>query len=211
MLLYWQFVSSSLVLLFLCPSTALCPPQCTCRQDEKGKRKVSCTRGGMLNPIPTSAMDPGMEILEISAPNDQWNILTLGSIFQNFRQLEEVHIVRSSLLQIGMHAFWGVPTLKVLNLTFNNLSAVYDHNFRGLANLVELHLDDNAISRLSSGVFRHLTELRILTLQRNRLLELVPRLFVKLGKLEVLKLSGNKLEELDPEVFKDILVRECEC
>lgn len=115
--------------------------------------------------------------------------------------------MRSNILQIGMHAFWGVPSLKVLNLTFNNLSAVYDHNFRGLVNLLELHLDDNAISTLPSGVFKHLTELRILTLQRNRLVELVPRLFVKLGNLQVLKLSGNELKELAPEVFKDILVR----
>lgn len=206
MLLHWHLLSSSLVLLFLYPSSALCPSQCSCRQDEKGKRKVSCTKGGMLNPIPTSSMDPGMEILEIVAPEDNRNVLTLGSIFQNFRQLEELHIIRSNILQIGMHAFWGVPSLKVLNLTFNNLSAVYDHNFRGLVNLLELHLDDNAISSLHSGVFKHLTELRILTLQRNRLVELVPRLFVKLGKLQVLKLSGNELNELAPEVFKDILV-----
>lgn len=160
----------------------------------------------MLSPIPVESMDLGMEILEISAPDNKWNMLSLASIFQQFRQLEELHIMKSNLHQIGMHTFWGVPTLKVLNLSFNNLSAVYDHNFRGLVNLVELNLDDNGISRLPSGVFRHMTELRILTLQRNRLLELVPRVFVKLGKLQVLKLSGNELEELDPDVFKDILV-----
>lgn len=204
--LYWHLLSSCLLLIWLCPSNALCPSQCHCKQSEKGKRKVTCSKGGMIDPIPTSNMDPGMEVLEITAPTDRWNVLTIGSVFQKFRSLEELHITRSTVLQIGMHAFWGVPSLKVLNLTFNNISAVFDHNFRGLANLVELNLDDNVISRLPSGVFKHLTELRILTVQRNQLRELVPRLFLKLTKLQVLKLSGNNLEELDPEVFKDILV-----
>lgn len=206
MLLYWQLLSSILLLLFLCPSTAICPTRCTCRQDEKGKRKVSCIKGGMLNPIPTEFMDLGMEILEISAPDNNWNVLTLSSVFQKFRQLEEIYIMRSSLFQIGMHTFWGVTTLKVLNLSVNNISVIYDHNFRGLVNLVELNLDDNVIDWLASDVFRHLSELRILTMQRNRLMELVPRVFLTLGKLKVLKLSGNELEELEPDVFKDILV-----
>lgn len=199
-------LSWCLVLIWLYPSIALCPVRCSCKQSERGKRKVSCTKGGMVDPIPTSNMDQGMEFLEISAPDDKWNMLTIGAIFQRFKSLEEVHIVRSTVLHIGMHAFWGVPTLRVLNLTCNNISSVLDHNFRGLVSLVELNLDDNVINNLPIGVFRHLSELRILTLKRNNIKELVPRVFSKLGKLQVLKISGNNIEELNPEVFKDILV-----
>lgn len=204
--LYLHVLSSCLVLIWLSPSNAICPTQCSCKQNERGKRKVSCVKGGMVDPIPTSNMDQGMEVLEISAPDNKWNVLTISAIFQRFRSLEELHIVRSTVFHIGMHAFWGVPSLRVLNLTFNNISAVSDHNFRGLVSLIELNLDNNMISDIPSGVFRHLSELRILTLQRNNIKELVPRVFLKLGKLQVLKLSGNSLEELSPEIFKDILV-----
>lgn len=187
---------------------ALCPSECACRLDEKGRRKVSCILGDMTEPIPTDEMDEGMEALEISAPSDRhWNvILTLGPVFKQFKKLQELRIWRSGLLQIAMHAFWGVPSLRLLDLRQNNLSTVYDHNFRGLVNLVELNLDENRLDRLPTGAFKHLSELRILTLQRNNLTELVPRLFLKLTKLQVLKISDNPLVELNPEVFKDVLV-----
>ncbi|XP_017779573.1 PREDICTED: leucine-rich repeat-containing protein 15-like [Nicrophorus vespilloides] len=182
----------------------MCPTGCTCRQSDKGRRRVSCPKGGMLDPIPIQDMSPDMEVLDISAPADNWNKLTLGPLFQNFKSLQELHITRSNILQIGMHAFWGVPSLQVLNLSFNNITAVFDHNFRGLVNLIELYLNDNRIHKLPMGSFKHLSELRVLNLERNQIADLVPRLFVKLSKLEVLKLSFNPVLELNPEVFKDI-------
>ncbi|XP_022902999.1 insulin-like growth factor-binding protein complex acid labile subunit [Onthophagus taurus] len=204
MLLRWHVISPCLILLWLYPAYTMCPIDCLCRVDEAGKRRIACTKGGMIDPIPTFNMDPDMEILEISAPDREWNILTVNSIFQGFKMLEEVHITRSNIVQIGQHAFWGVPSIRVLNLTHNNLTTLFDHNFRGLVNLVELNLDDNAISRVPSGAFRHLSELRILSLRRNYVRELSPRLFIKLSKLQVLKISENPLVDLDPEVFKDV-------
>lgn len=207
MLLQRHVLSSCLLLLWLCPVRTICPSECTCRLDEKGRRKVTCFLGDMIDPIPVDNMDIGMEILEITAPKDHWNVLALDSVFQIFKKLQEIHILRSNIIQIPMHVFWGVPSLKVLDLRYNNITVVFDHNFRGLVNLVELNLDDNQIDRLPTGAFKHLSELRILTLQRNNLNELVPRLFLKLTKLQVLKISGNPLMELNPEVFKDVLVR----
>lgn len=212
-MLCWPRLSSCLLLFWLCSSSsALCPSNCTCRLTDKGRRKVLCVQGGMKDPVPTSEMDPGMEILEIGAPEGNPNSLTIApAIFQQFKNLQELQMKRSGVHQIGMHSFWGVPSLRLLDLSFNNISAVLDHNFRGLVNLLELNLDDNAIRSWQSGVFRHLTELRILTLQRNLFDELVPRVFLKLGKLHVLKLNGNRFEELDPEVFKDVPVSAVFC
>lgn len=195
-----------LLVVWFCPANTICPIECNCKLDEKGRRKVLCTKGGMTDPIPIQDMDNGLEVLEITAPNSNWNHFTIGPIFQSFKFIQEIHLQRSNIHQIGMHTFWGVPSLKVLDLSRNNITVLSDHNFRGLVNLVELNLDDNSVSSLGIGVFKHLLELRILTLERNQLDELVPRVFVKLGKLQVLKLSGNPLLELDPEVFKDIQV-----
>lgn len=183
-----------------------CPPECVCVLDIKGRRQVTCSRGGMTNSIPTVLMDSQVEVLQISAPEENQNSLTIGPIFQQFSHLEELHIVQSNIPAIGKHSFWGVPTLKVLNLTHNNISQVLESNFMGLTDLVELHLDDNRIESMHSGTFRQLQELRILSLARNRITELAPRLFLKLGKLQRLDLSGNTLHELNPEVFKDVQV-----
>ncbi|CAG9825517.1 unnamed protein product [Phaedon cochleariae] len=203
MLLSWHLLSPSLIILWLCSTHSLCPEFCSCKQTEKGQRKTACPKGGMHH-IPTSEMDASMEILEISAPEDLPNSLSISPVFQQFKKLEELVIRRSNVLQIGTHPFWGVPTLRFLDLSLNNITSVMDHNFRGLVNLVELNLDGNRIGRIQVGAFKHLTELRVLTLRSNLLSELVPRIFLKLVKLHVLKLSGNELEEIDPEVFKDV-------
>ncbi|KAK9872304.1 hypothetical protein WA026_017109 [Henosepilachna vigintioctopunctata] len=206
MLICWQNGYIWLILLWLCTTTdALCPSYCTCKQDDRGKRKVSCLKGGMTQ-IPTIEIDASTEVLEIDAQENITNTLTISPIFQQLKRLEEVIIRRSNIHQLGMHSFWGVPTIKFMDFKFNKISSVSDHNFRGLVNLVELNLDHNQISILQSGVFKHLTELRILSLRYNLLAELVPRMFMKLGKLHVLRLSGNSFDELDPEAFKDIPV-----
>lgn len=184
----------------------LCPHDCTCFLDSRGRRQVTCALGGMTNPIPIQSIDLQVEVILITAPPDSPNVLTIGPIFQQFSRLEELHIVRSNIPSIGRYSFWGVPTLQKLNLTQNNISHVLDYNFRGLANLLELHLDDNRIESMPSGTFRHLNELKVLSLARNRITELVPRLFLMLGKLHQLDLSNNRLVELNPEVFKDVQV-----
>ncbi|XP_066260074.1 carboxypeptidase N subunit 2-like [Euwallacea similis] len=212
-----QHLQSLIVIWLICSGVAggtspLCPTSCTCKPSDKGKRRISCLAGGMTDPIPTGQMDPHTEILEISAPPERKNWLSVTSIFQHFKQMEELHISHSNINQINMHAFWGIPTLKILDLSCNNISAVFDHNFRGLVNLIELNLDENRISSLQSAVFKHLTELRILSLQRNKLHMFVPRTFLKLVKLRVLRISGNKFDELDPEAFKEIPeLRTLEC
>ncbi|ENN76174.1 hypothetical protein YQE_07142, partial [Dendroctonus ponderosae] len=200
---------SLIVIWLVCSGVAggtsqLCPASCTCKPSDKGKRRITCLAGGLSDPIPTGQMDPRTEILEISAPEDRKNWLSVTSIFQHFKQLEELHISNSNVNQISMHAFWGLPSLQVLSLSLNNISAVFDHNFRGLANLVELNLDDNRLVAIQSGSFKHLTELHVLSMQRNKLRELMPKAFLKLAKLHTLKISGNQFEELDPEAFKDI-------
>ncbi|XP_067004540.2 carboxypeptidase N subunit 2 [Anabrus simplex] len=205
MMWVWAFLQVSAVLLMdVVLSVTTCPQWCICGLDMKGRHQVSCSQGGMLDPIPIISMDQQVEVLTISAPESNPNYLTIGPIFQQFTRLEELHITDSNIPAIGRHSFWGVPTLQELNLTRNNISHVLDYNFRGLANLLKLHLDDNRIESMPSGTFRYLQELRVLTLARNRITELVPRLFLMLGKLHELDLSGNQLVELNPEVFKDV-------
>lgn len=162
-----------------------------------------------MDVIPVDRMERGMQVLEVTVPDGGVpnHFPIIGQVFQKFRQLEELRIRDSGVQQIGVHAFWGVPSLVVLDLSRNNISGISAHNFRGLVNLVELHLGWNRISELVMGVFSYMTELRILTLQYNRLSVLVPRLFIKLGNLQVLKLSGNKFKELNPDAFKDVVVR----
>ncbi|KAF6214153.1 hypothetical protein GE061_008892 [Apolygus lucorum] len=193
-----------LIVCWFCQTMSLCPTDCWCGLDSRGRRQVICAKGGMEGAIPVAQMDLHTEILKITAPIDNENSLTIGPIFHEFQQLSDLQITYSNVPAIGKHSFWGVPSLKHLNLTNNNISQVLEYNFRGLVNLLELHLDHNRIESMGSGTFHHLPELRTLTLSYNRLKHLSPRLFLMLGKLRTLDLSYNELEHLDPEVFKDV-------
>lgn len=185
---------------------AICPLDCTCKLDNYGRRKTSCLSGGLIGPVPVSTIDISTQVLEISSTDENPNYLTITPIFQKLTSLQELHLTKSHIQEIGKHSFWGVKTLEVLNLMKNNISSVQDHNFRGLANLKELNLSDNNIEVLTMGTFKYLTDLKVLSLARNRIAELLERAFERMSKLQKLNLSGNRITEIDPQIFMDVQV-----
>ena len=144
-------------------------------------------------------------MLNISAPKANLNHITLGRIFLELHDLEEVHITYSKLPAIGDSSFWPGRALKLLNLSHNSISIVIDSDFNRLDNLLVLDLSDNYLSRAPSAAFRHLTNLTTLSLAGNKFTKLVPRLFYKLEKLEILDLSRNPLREIHPDDLKDLI------
>lgn len=149
-------------------------------------------------------MDPGIRVLLVTAPVDNPNRLTIGRIFQEFFELEEVRITHSMLPAIGDSSFWPGKNIKILDLSHNNISFIRDRDFFGLQNLRVLDLSYNNIAASPSAPFRLLTSLTTLSLARNRLRTLVPRFFYMLSKLEKLDLTGNPLKDVDPENLKDV-------
>lgn len=200
------FIGGLLLLTSIAEVISICPSECSCYLDHKGRMAVSCAEGGLTGPITLENVNTSTEVLRITAPETNPNTLTMSPAFQQFLQLEEIHITRSQIPQLGQHFFWGLKKLDILNLSQNSILQPLDHNFRGLSNLKELYLDDNQISSLPSGTFRYLHSLKILSIQRNRIREMTPRIFLEIGRLRVLKLSGNNLGELNPDVFKDVQV-----
>ncbi|XP_049822408.1 leucine-rich repeats and immunoglobulin-like domains protein 1 isoform X2 [Aethina tumida] len=193
-------------------SIASCPSRCTCTLDTKGRKLVSCTKGGMTGSVNLDGVALDTEVLKISAPEDNMNDLHMSPILQSYKKLEEIHITRSNIPQLGLHFFYGLKKLDVLNLSENNITQTLPNNFRGLDKLKELYLDDNRIHSLPSNSFQYLKDLKVLSVQRNRLSTLVISLFHPIPHLKVLKLSGNNLRELNPEAFldiKDLRVLEC--
>lgn len=201
-----------LILLFSASQVSMmCPTKCSCYLDHKGRTSVLCKEGGMVGPLNLNNVSLNTEVIKITAPDDNLNALTMSPVFQSYKKLEEIHVTKSNIPQLGMHFFWSLTKLDILNLSQNNITQPLDHNFRGLSNLRQLYLDDNRIISLPSGTFRFLPELRVLSIQRNNFEELTPRMFLEISKLRTLKLSGNNLRELSPEVFKDVPVSQTMC
>jgi Leucine-rich repeat (LRR) protein len=193
-------------------SISACPSMCTCTLDVAGRRQAVCDKGRMTTAIPSINLSSETEVLIITAPEGDDNLLTIGPVFNQLGNLEELTVSRSQIPAIGDHSFWGLKHLRKLDLTHNNIQQVTDKNFRGLGELETLRLDHNQINSMPSNSFRYMVELRSLSLSHNKIKELVPRVFMKLNKLKSLDLSGNPLGDLYPDVFKDIMeLKELRC
>lgn len=189
-----------------------CPQVCFCPLDSRGRQQVLCTTGSLVDPLPVLEMPEDMEVLEVGAPRDRPNTLTLGPIFKSHRQLEHLSVTRSRVPALGAHSFWGLRRLHTLNVSHNALTAVMDSNFGGAESLHTLDLSHNQVESVPSAVFRYVSRLRHLDLSHNRLPELVARVFYGLENLRTVDLSHNPLGILPHDRFKDVTsLRELRC
>lgn len=66
---------------------------------------------GNMKQVPIKEFDEEINVIVIRKPK---NTLTLGALFQSLKKLEILRIIESNVAAIGMHAFWGVPSLRIL-------------------------------------------------------------------------------------------------
>ncbi|XP_070496692.1 chondroadherin-like isoform X2 [Chironomus tepperi] len=181
-------------------SLSKCPLDCYCDLDPTGRYYTECNEPN-FSEFKDTDYDRKMEVIIIRDPKHP---LTIGPVFSRFKKLETLKIVGANIPAIGERSFWGVTSLRSLDLSFNNITLINTENFYDQKNLVELNLSSNKIGRVPSGSFSYLISLRILNLADNSLKELLPRTFQGLSKLRYLDLSENPLNDLTPNVLRDV-------
>jgi hypothetical protein len=73
-----------------------------------------------MKQIPIKEFDDEINVIVIRKPK---NTLVLGAGFQSLKKLEILRIIESNVAAIGMHSFWGVPSLRILGeLPSHNLA-----------------------------------------------------------------------------------------
>ncbi|OTF70624.1 leucine-rich repeat-containing protein [Euroglyphus maynei] len=187
-----------------CPS-----PPCVCDVDDQKRKTVTCTAS--IQNIPIDKMDPETQVINITPKQNRYNALTLGRIFTNMTNLEEIRITQSKLPAIGEMTFCPLhcnpcqSLIKILDLSHNNINAVLQGNFYCLDSLEFLDLSDNNLSTgLPSAPFGKLSSLLKLSLARNKLNQLVPLMFHSLNSLEELDLSENPLSEIRSDELRGL-------
>lgn len=128
-----------------------------------------------MKQLPIKEFDDEINVIVIRKPK---NTLTVGAVFQSFKKLEILRIIESNVAAIGMHSFWGVPSLRILgefklkrnfyhvfnhlkflcvsDLSKNNITLISEDNFKGQQNLLELNLAKNKMDHVNSGTFKYL-------------------------------------------------------
>lgn len=91
--------------------------------------------------------------------------------------------------------------LKILNVSFNQLTVIPKNTFPKLYELHTIDLSNNLIQNIASEVFQPLFGLRYLNLTHNKLTELNSRTFSKIPTLLELTLRENVIETITRDTF----------
>lgn len=181
-------------------SVVPCPLRCTCSLGRGGNdcgKTVVC-KGLRAFPLGKQYPD-GLDCLFINSPKLKFlsaEELELGllSIPSSVRRLD---LSESRLGQIPEVGLGHLYNLRVLNLEFNELTALPEAAFRGLSHLKVLWLTGNHYAPDE-------LDYRKMQLAGNKIEELLENQFEGLDSLQVLLLHHNKLEKLPTNVFKGL-------
>ncbi|CDQ83879.1 unnamed protein product [Oncorhynchus mykiss] len=128
----------------------------------------------------------------------------------SFRPLEQIRTLKMGHNRLSSvpKATRNVPTLKVLDLSFNIINKLGCSDFSNLTGLTQLIIFHNQISNLPGCVFQDLKELRILKLGSNKILTLNEAFMNGLHKLETLvtflQVSKNDITVVNETVLQSL-------
>jgi hypothetical protein len=95
--------------------------------------------------------------------------------------------------------------LRVLDLSFNKITAIPEHIFDNLINLNDLRLNDNKITAIPEHLFDCLIYLNDLRLNDNKITAIPEHLFDSLINLKILNLSWNNIKTIPEHIFDHLI------
>ncbi|KAJ2941491.1 hypothetical protein O0L34_g14538 [Tuta absoluta] len=131
------------------------------------------------------------ELVTRCTPGDTDYILQKGLISDN-RRTTGVILRGCKITEIGPLAFDGLPRLKNLDLSKNNIEHLKPGDLNGARMVTHLNLSYNLLSELPKGLFDQKLNLELLDLKGNMISEFDSTIFASLTRLGFLDLSSNQ-------------------
>jgi Leucine-rich repeat (LRR) protein len=125
-----------------------------------------------------------------------------GSWFEGKNILETLRINFNRVLRnLNNDSFVYFPSLKNLDISYNQIASLNVLLFHPLTNLNRLKMDHNKLQALEAGLFSRQARLKILSLSYNKLKSLGNEILSPLIMLEELYVNNNRLNTLDSRSF----------
>ncbi|XP_076250323.1 uncharacterized protein LOC143190107 [Rhynchophorus ferrugineus] len=117
----------------------------------------------------------------------------LAGYFNNLASLKVLDITNNQIDTIIEGSLSALPSLQILNLSYNSISSIFPHSFTGLSELNNLNISHNKIVYIDGSAFSTVLKLKYLDLSHNSINTLGESL--NNNNLLHLDLSYNQFEE----------------
>lgn len=136
---------------------------------------------------------------ELTTLPENWSVSKL-------RRLQQLNLEHNNITEISGEALAGLPSLRIFNISYNQLEALPIGLFAGARDFQEIHLQHNRLFEIPRGLFHKLEQLLILDLSGNQLSShhIDNGTFSGLIRLIVLNLAHNALTRIDAKTFRDL-------
>ncbi|KAG5684232.1 hypothetical protein PVAND_013470 [Polypedilum vanderplanki] len=115
--------------------------------------------------------------------------------FRECSKLLQISLQENKLRNLGEGFAEGCSkTLYLLDLSYNQLSALNANSFKGLTSLTVLNMNFNFIEVIEKGTFDNMPALSLITLDMNKISFIHPATFTSLTSLNSLVLTNNKIK-----------------
>uniref|UniRef100_A0A3P9K0W9 LRRCT domain-containing protein n=1 Tax=Oryzias latipes TaxID=8090 RepID=A0A3P9K0W9_ORYLA len=187
-----------LLLGLLLPHVAVVTAMAGCRSDRDKDHRLrqNCTAVGFSDLPP--GVDPETQVLLF--PANRFSTLSWTS-FRIFSNIYEIDLTDNKVPEVTRTTTEVLPTLGVLRLGSNRLTALPDGSFTACPALMELYLENNSIASLSDGSFSGLNKLEILDLTSNQISVLPALMMRPLVAIETLYLEVNQIQVVPDDWF----------
>ncbi|CAG9831745.1 unnamed protein product [Diabrotica balteata] len=177
-----------------------CPDYCTC-DVFNDYRRATCQDKKLVTV--EIGVPPVVELLDIS--HNQIRNLE-NEVFTNMHlaNLKLLNLSYNQISQISLHAFEGLDNLKSMDLSYNSIQYFLGQWFFDLRSLRELYLRGNNLQDINEQPRIELPFLKVLDLSDNKIAHLHPIIFTSLPNLEILDIGGNFLIDLRVEIIRPL-------
>ncbi|XP_071949633.1 toll-like receptor 2 [Antedon mediterranea] len=132
-----------------------------------------------------------------------------SNIFQNCKQLKEVHITTNNIVSLPANTFQNLPLLNYIYMGNNKLPYIPNQAFKGSDNILKIAVNDNLLSSISEDVgIQMLNKLQILNVIYNKFscdCEMVWfRNWIQVTNVTIAKLNNTKCKD-DTNRYKNLL------
>jgi Leucine-rich repeat (LRR) protein len=127
--------------------------------------------------------------------------ILLNGIDQSVKVLNVSH---NELLILYKNQFSKLNKLEILDLSYNQLYYIELNAFNGLDNVLELYLQNNHLTELYPNSLNNLQKCKYINLDSNKILKIRNNVFKTMTSLEILSFEFNRLEQVESNAFKGL-------